>query len=1226
MKLVTLSLACAVLLVGCDVDLGARPPVAERTFGEIVYREACQRVLYTEELAGVRAAGLSAGVTVDVSGVRYRVFCDGRDGAEVLGARVPPQEAPTAALALEAQRRVLVRAADGAVPEPLLRPLQTYLGALLPLQDDGTVRAVVSRGAAALARVASSDEAVAALYRLGWRDGYRPPVMAGALPRALLARPSLDSELGALLPLFVGGAAAGKGTVEATARTEWLHLLAAAQAELASTRALTRAEIASSDRTLRITTRFLLSTSAELQAAAAGRSMPAVLRDVRGLPVLAQSPIAAPYVDADADGLPDVDASGRFLGKDQAALPVVSPFPAPDPTAPGQKDLAAARDKDGRALVASGGAALYSYVNLDSTVLGALLRLSAQILAPERDLPLRLMSGLAHLLGPRRDARKSYEGGAALSYSGFTPAEGPVLDLAWGVFQILAYSDSGDAKGTDLQRLLGGVQALMRANESPVARALQATLQAFDEGKKPEYADAALPETATLFDDLAPLFVRMARVPGLIPDVIDALNDNRTADLGSMITRLATERGFFYMNQDDFDSAKAGAVTGTTGLAVNRALPDSDIDKNAANPQNNRSIMQRLLHLVHDANGLAFCNKKDSRVLLINFGACELYKIDDLALFYLLSIIGRDIRDNQGLYPAETRDPANFLNAIQSAAFRAAAGLGDNALGDAILEGSLGGTGIPGFTRYPTPQAAARLLFMTPDNPKRASLLKDTTDTGACSPQRPGTLCCNQNHSWGQHHDGVLFALERTYARDANGQDKAGVTLFSALAPVVSAFARHTECTTYGANGACNNPRTAAKILVDLLATLHRHWPTPQSRFFGMPYEKQSAPESISRYEPLAARLLAPDRDLFAASRDLTRAISATSAPDGTPLKVVLGNFVRWFFDPARPRLGGPLRYRDGATTALRGDGQPAFRRGGDAVLPDVLEAGASGGVTPYYILADAFRKKRERLAQDPAARERWSGAVSDLADLMFSAQAQAGQLRFKEPRSRPLTLATLDLVRDRVAAHARSGDLALWARGDAATAGSLMNATQDTLTGPLAAGLMDLSGRLAAADGARRALQTLLVATMDESGADPTPLAATASTAADALQLLLDDVDVVPLLNALAPTLDPEAGVADAAAALTRRGRDLDPQQVLLTVLKNLVQRDAGGSNALARVVDAVAEINRPQAGTAGLLGKPLSAADYRAVLGVVSGFLSDQERGLTRFLDIVSTRGGAP
>lgn len=163
-------------------------------------------MLYTEELAGVRAAGLSAGVTVDVSGACYRVFCDGRDGAEVLGLRVPPQEAPTAALALEAQRRLLVRAADGAVPEPPPKPLQTYLGALLPLQDDGTVRAVVSRGAGGAGAGGQQRRGGGgAATGPGPRDGYRPPVMAGALPRALLARPSLDSELGARPPLFVGG-------------------------------------------------------------------------------------------------------------------------------------------------------------------------------------------------------------------------------------------------------------------------------------------------------------------------------------------------------------------------------------------------------------------------------------------------------------------------------------------------------------------------------------------------------------------------------------------------------------------------------------------------------------------------------------------------------------------------------------------------------------------------------------------------------------------------------------------------------------------------------------------------------------------------------------------------------------------------------------------------------------------------------------------------------------
>ncbi len=56
---------------------------------------------------------------------------------------------------------------------------------------------------------------------------------------------------------------------------------------------------------------------------------------------------------------------------------------------------------------------------------------------------------------------------------------------------------------------------------------------------------------------------------------------------------------------------------------------------------------------------------------------------------------------------------------------------------------------------------------------KRSDFLTGSIDGGACSPARAGTLCCNQNHGWKDHHDGVLFALERTYARDANGQDKA---------------------------------------------------------------------------------------------------------------------------------------------------------------------------------------------------------------------------------------------------------------------------------------------------------------------------------------------------------------------------------------------------------------------------------------------------------------------
>ena len=76
---VSLALAFSATLVGCDVDLGPRAQVEDRTFGQIVYREACQRVLYSEELARASTAsgmGVTA-PTIDVSGTRYRLRLSG---------------------------------------------------------------------------------------------------------------------------------------------------------------------------------------------------------------------------------------------------------------------------------------------------------------------------------------------------------------------------------------------------------------------------------------------------------------------------------------------------------------------------------------------------------------------------------------------------------------------------------------------------------------------------------------------------------------------------------------------------------------------------------------------------------------------------------------------------------------------------------------------------------------------------------------------------------------------------------------------------------------------------------------------------------------------------------------------------------------------------------------------------------------------------------------------
>ena len=49
------------------------------------------------------------------------------------------------------------------------------------------------------------------------------------------------------------------------------------------------------------------------------------------------------------------------------------------------------------------------------------------------------------------------------------------------------------------------------------------------------------------------------------------------------------------------------------------------------------------------------------------------------------------------------------------------------------------------------------------------------------------------------------------------------------------------------------------------------------------------------------------------------------------------------------------------------------------------------------------------------------------------------------------------------------------------------------------------------------------------------------------------------------------------------------------------------------------LSELNRAQPG----VGGPLAGNDYQSILGEVKGFLIDDQRGFTRFLNIVKARG---
>ena len=1197
----------AVLLIGgalsgasCDVDLGQRTPPVARSFGEIVYTESCNRVAFSGELAEVQAGKRA---TLDASGVAYRGMC--RFGQS------PPAGAPPVMSAVQSARKTIIDDVNAMAPESLLEPLNLTLRASLPAFDGPPARQAALGAGSVLLGLSADAASVSALGRLTWRTGFRPRGSEANAARGLLELPGLYTGLNQALPLLYPDAgAAADIDPESWARR---RLYTAISREMAAT--ATVPDVHAADRTLRLGLNLLLSQYAELRTLPVGQGIYGVLRDARGLPEINKSGVGgtlpAPYRDSDRDGRADVDAAGHFVSTSGSALPDVSPFPLLDKS---KRDNATARDADGRALI-SGTTPLYRYQNLDDTILAALLRETPGLLDAGRDIPLRLVAGVTQLLGNRVPAQKDYgAAGGTLAYRGFdirSAQDAPLVDLIYSFVQLLGFSHTG----TDASGLLRTVFLLLRDQESPLSRNLNAVAKAFDEAKKPAYDAAQLAEESTLYDDLAPILVRLLRQPALMQDVVAAMADPAVADIGPLTAALMNDAGYFNMSQSQLDSTKPGAVSGSLGKAVNRSLPDTDVDQNNGNPQNNRSVMQRVLHLVHDANNAQFCNKNGARItsplpLPGTYAPCELMQIEDLAFFYLISVADSSVKDNI--------PEADFMNAIKSDTLR-------NGL-SCLLFGSL--IGIPGFdctTRptssfpffklvvYPRPEAAARLLFQ--DNGNRSDFQKDAMDFGACDPKRPGTLCCNQNHSWQQHHNGTLFALESV--RSANGR-----TFYDALRPLVNAFGKYTECVTRASNGACTRTQNAAKILIDLLSVLHRHWPTAQSRFFGFDYEAASKKSGVVRYEPLIAALLGQG-DLLPSSLALSPALLNTRLDDGSNLQAitVLTKLGQWLFDPELARLGGSLSYRDGRTSAVRNDMQPTFQPTGDAVIKDVVSGAGQGKVTPYDLLAEAFRNKRARLHQQPTIEAGWKGAMSQLADLyLLSRTVGAGQYKFQNPRVRSIQLAAVDLLRQRVQAHSQKGDLQKWVQSD------LYGDIRDALTGPVGSAALDVLGDFnKGSPEARQALLKILAAYTTDPGpgaADAPRFRGLLTITADLLQLLLDDGDLVPIVRKLAPLFDPQNGAVDGLGWVALRSLPADPDQVMLQLGKNLLKADLNGLYPAYRLGDVLSEIHRARAGEAGVYGSDLSEADMASITQGLGAFLADPMRGAVRLVDIVQNR----
>ena len=1239
--------AALLVTAACGTDLDTTRGARRATsLGEDVYGVLCDRV------------GASV-LAEDLMGDSYRAVCHRSDAGAFADAAntavLPPSTSQARARSLAAlttlarHRDDLIRALDATFPDvsiddpsapgdPARRvrlhdALLDLTKRLVPLYASNPLAALGARSGAdalplvpatteALGRVfgavASSKAARDALAQMSGRYGYRPAATALGAMRPALAYPRLRPlarEATRVLGPGGGGATGLQALLDVTERelSTWV-----ADAPLPPFRLVDAARRQPNrPRTdLELLRSFLLVERDEFADGATTGPLLAA-RDVRGFVVpRGNDPgvvgsVPAPFVDVAPapDGFADVDALGRFVDASGAPLPLDPPQP--------MSSIARVRAPDarGRALD-DRGEPLYAYIDPSRTFTRALAGDLAALLdgdpADDHETAMDALAGAAVLLGDRVDAKRSAP--YTLAYRGFDPATSPLVDLAHATGQLL-----GDAGSDDT---LASLADLARAHASDVARVTGAALATYadaTDAAQPMKAAAHLARTSTIWDDMADVLSEISAVGpdvgnprGLLEDLLAAIGDDRSLKLGPSYSRFMRYRDRITYDPAHVDGPPWNLESSDTSpphVEVDRASPPSDAP-------GNRSGFQRFVQLIHDANGVRTCNKAggvlDAKLgglsvrwpLIGSFAECELFQIDDMAVFYLQSIVGKAHLDIK----------SGTLNGLMS--FLGAVG-GD---ADALLDQS---SGITGMNTHPTARGLDRFVFFGSHSPRYAAMpdLDPLANAGARQTNTfvtdlidpVPTSVCPQS---GPHLTNQCATFDDTFrARDAG-------TIFlwehfdfhEAMTPVLEAFVRHGK----------------EHLFVELIEVVHRHWasaahgPECDPGGTAATNPRYCSEDGAVAYEPIVVDALLSD--LLPSLHDLVRTMQSQaivsvrsdgSTRDGV---AIAADLTRQLFDASRAAAAG-TKDRAGRTTTTRSDGSPKAQ-----VTPFDLFAGALVGMDARFEGAKGYDA-----AALAARRAAWKHARSQLVDQLLAVDGSGPGASF---RNRALAAAlpdVLDRLREQVNARCpdrEAGAPCTWATQSVAAQ------MGDSVGGPTLAAIVDVLDAVRADEPARRELERLASHLLGGTG-DADARAATLASLTDLFQSLRDEPDVAPLMAALSTAAAPDDASASGAptpglATTTVRALRVlvddagayDRFHALDTVLRALATPmgpDASSPTPLDIFIDTVVDVNRFAPSVA---DPALSPDDYAAITGTVRDFLTSQTRGLEQFYSVVRGR----
>jgi hypothetical protein len=828
-----------------------------------------------------------------------------------------------------------------------------------------------------------------------------------------------------------------------------------------------------------------------------------------------------------------------------------------------------------------------------------------------------------------------------------------------------------------------------------MARLVGAALKAKEIADR--HPESTLSSRSTFWDELISVGIRIVQAPAvpghppLLEDLLIALAADDALPFKDVLAMQMANKDLVSYDRLNINTTPLSYLPGSSG-GVDVDHPNGSftswyvpVDRTQPDTGTNRSFFQRYLQLIHDSHNVASCNAENGRLFLHNVcdpGAacfdidfpispappareCEIYRIRDLAKFYLDSIVGEaqlllrsrlGVRTFQspelffestgiaGFWPTPRgvilRPRPEFLNRLVFFDFGDSPNPGDlNYLTNCFIS-ALNGPFLqpPDAVDHRCVQAQPPPLFPLP-------FAHQKEGTIVCIPRSipdpyaancPGPFCpedadppnymipnlrsCDDGEWLAQRDNNILFAFEQPI----EFPDHTVSSTYRALVPVVSAFVSHAQ----------------EEIFLSLIEVLHRHWQddrgTSDECHPGDPNDpRYCSQDGLVRSEPMLSEIFG-QTDLMAALNNLNKILISTTiqhcntidpttqqCTSSTPINgiTVMANAARALLDPNR-NIG--LRDRRGSQTTAWNDGSHA-----------------DTAVTPLYLLTNALRSVDNIFDGTPDRKTQWRRARSQLVDQFLGVEGSGATAKFSRPGLPRVAITGTDAIRSQLLAKcpgtfappytARCG----WARDE------IYGNVRDTLSGPLFATLQDLTEAIRNDTSARVETEKLLSYLVSAPVDDPKRAALLVSLA-DVVQIAGDQADYIPILHALAPAValsttdssgNKQEGLPDAQLTLLTRAagkavnvndvelcaNEVDPNQVITEVLRRAtIPASINGSvmqTPLEVYLDVIADVNR----AAPEQTDKLKPNDYASIFDQTADFMLSPEHGLEQFYEIV-------